>query len=376
MKICFWGNISSALNGKTHGGGELQIALLAKALAHSGNEVVVIDFNVSEDFVTPDGIKVFKIDGWDKGIPIIRTLTHRLPRLYQSLKKQKADIYYCRMRDFRHILAFRAARKVNAKFVLGLASNLDVSGFFKRMRYQYVTSPKNLWSISSSILIELVQPFLIKNADLILVQHELQKKFLLKKNITSKLLPNLFDSSSVVNSSTETSEDFIHVGSLDKRKGFIDFFKLIQKTPSYNYKIVGLPNNKATVFYYNKLKEFKNVKLLGRMTHSKAIAEIANSKALISTSPMEGFPNVFIEAWACGIPVLSLYFDPGVIEQEKLGKVANGNLEILITEMNNISKTEQFAKKAKSYIENHHCLNEAKIQEINSLFNGILNSEK
>jgi glycosyltransferase involved in cell wall biosynthesis len=376
MKICFWGNISSALNGKTHGGGELQIALLAKALANSGNEVVVVDFNVSENFITTDGIKVVSIDGWNKGIPIIRTITHRLPKLYQSLKKQKADIYYCRMRDFRHILAFRAARKVKAKFVLGLASNLDVSGFFERMKYQYITSPKNLWSISSSILIEIVQPFLIKNADLILVQHELQKKFLLKKNIPCKLLPNLFDNPNAVNSAIENSEDFIHVGSLDKRKGFIDFFKLIEKTPSHNYKIVGLPNNKATVLYYNKLKKFKNVKLLGRISHSQAIAEIANSKALISTSPMEGFPNVFIEAWACGVPVLSLYFDPGVIEEEKLGKVANGDLEALITEMNNISRTEQFSKKAKSYIEKNHCLNKAKIEEINSLFNRILNSEK
>ena len=33
MKICFWGDIAGALTGNTSGGGELQIALLAKALA-------------------------------------------------------------------------------------------------------------------------------------------------------------------------------------------------------------------------------------------------------------------------------------------------------------------------------------------------------
>lgn len=376
MKICLWGNIASALSGKTSGGGELQLALLAKALAKAGNEVIIIDYNVSEDSITTEGIKIFKIKGYNNGIRIIRSLTHRLPGLYRSLKNQKADIYYCRIRDFRHILVLCAARKVKAKFIFATASNLDVSGFFKRMKYQYLASPKNLWTISSSILIEIVQPIIIKNADFILVQHELQRKSLLKRNIISKVLPNLFDNSGYENLSEETSNDFIHVGSLDKRKGFIDFFKLIKKTPSYNYKIVGLPRDKSTFYYYNKLKEFSNVKLLGRLSHSETIAEIAKSKALISTSPMEGFPNVFIEAWACGVPVLSLYFDPGVIQKENLGEVANGNLEILIKEMGNISKSEEFSKKAKLYVEKHHLLNMRKVEEINCLFNEILKSSK
>ncbi|MGN6533348.1 MAG: glycosyltransferase family 4 protein [Ginsengibacter sp.] len=375
MKICFWGNINSALNGETHGGGELQLALLAKALANAGHEVVIIDFTVPEDLITSDGIKVYKIKGWNNGIPIIRTFTHRLPKLYNSLKDQKADVYYCRMRDFRHIFAYWAARKVKAKFVMGLASNLDVSTFFKRFKYQYVTSPKNLWNISSSILIEIIQPMLLKNADAILVQHETQRMDLLKKNIVSKVLPNLFDGCKAINSSFKASTDFIHIGRLDKRKGFIDFFKLIEKTPFYNYKIVGLPSNRATFSYYNRLKEFKNVKLLGRLKHSEVIEEIANSKALISTSPMEGFPNVFIEAWACGIPVLSLYFDPGIIEQQKLGKVANGSMEILINEMGKMTKSEEFSKKAKQYVQNNHLLNKSKIEEIDSLFTEILDSQ-
>ena len=129
MKICFWGDIAKALTGNTVGGGELQMALLAKALARGGHEVVVIDYQVKEDFITADGIKVFKIEGWNNGIRVIRSLTHRLPKLYRSLKAQKADIYYCRIRDFRHILAFWAARKVKGKFVLGLASDLDAMNF-------------------------------------------------------------------------------------------------------------------------------------------------------------------------------------------------------------------------------------------------------
>ena len=46
MKVCFWGNIANTLHGDTAGGGELQIALLAKALVKSGL-IVIIDYTIS-----------------------------------------------------------------------------------------------------------------------------------------------------------------------------------------------------------------------------------------------------------------------------------------------------------------------------------------
>ena len=175
MKICFWGNNAAALNGNTYGGGELQLAMLAKALARGGNEVVIIDYETKEDFVTEDGIKVLKIEGWNDGIHFLRLVTHRLPKLYKSLKAQKADVYYCRMRDFRHIFAFWASRKVKAKFVLGLASDLDAMNFKKRWKFNHVVSKFNLWAFSSNLLIEIIQPYLLRKADLILAQHEGQR---------------------------------------------------------------------------------------------------------------------------------------------------------------------------------------------------------
>lgn len=56
MKVCMWGNIAGALSGKTHGGGELQLSLFAKALAKTDNEVVVIDYETPESFVSKQGV--------------------------------------------------------------------------------------------------------------------------------------------------------------------------------------------------------------------------------------------------------------------------------------------------------------------------------
>jgi glycosyltransferase involved in cell wall biosynthesis len=37
---------------------------------------------------------------------------------------------------------------------------------------------------------------------------------------------------------------------------------------------------------------------------------IASSVAVVNTSVLEGMPNVFLEAWSKGKPVLTLQFDP------------------------------------------------------------------
>ena len=89
---------------------------------------------------------------------------------------------------------------------------------------------------------------------------------------------------------------------------------------------------------------------------------------------MEGFPNIFIEAWAFGVPVLSLYFDPGsVIEKENLGEVAHGNIDKLLKAMNINGYSDEFAKRAKAYVGKTHALNDRKIKEINCIFTELFN---
>jgi glycosyltransferase involved in cell wall biosynthesis len=376
MKVCFWGNIAHTLNDDTDGGGELQIALLAKALARGGDEVVILDYNTAEDFVTDDGIKVFKIDGWNDGIPAVRYLTHRLPRLYRSLKNQHADIYYCRIREFRHIVAYWAARKVGAKFILGMASDLDAMSLRMRIKNYYIpqfSSENFLWWFSSGIIDELVFPWLLRKSDVVFAQHEGQKQRLLQKGIKSILFSNLIDLSQIPVSVNQNPTDFIYVGSLDKRKGFAEFFEIIEKAPSYTFKIVGQPRDSSAAKYYEKLKSFHNVSLLGKLCHTDTLYQIASSKALISTSPMEGFPNIFIEAWACGIPVFSLYVDPGgVIKKEELGDVATGNLNLLLELIEKNDSKNDFSRRSKAYVEQNHSLSSKRIKEISKLFNEII----
>jgi glycosyltransferase involved in cell wall biosynthesis len=374
MKICFWGNVSGALKGQTEGGGELQIAFIARALASCGHEVVVVDYATKEEFTTPEGIRVYTIRGWNRGVRVLRTLTHRLPGLYATLKEQKADIYYVRIRDFRHLIAYNVSRKVNAGFVIHMAADLDIMSFGSRLKGYYLAKSANLWWFFSGLLIELVYPWLIKNADRVIVQHSGQKDILLKKNIEPIILYNLIDMTKIPSSRGKSRKDFVYVGWLDKRKGFPDFFRIIERSPQHTFKIIGPPRDETGYLYFEQLKNFSNVRLMGELSHSKTLEEISDSKALISTSPMEGFPNVFIEAWACGIPVYSLLVDPGnVIEREGLGVIAHGDPEVIIRALDEHRNTEEFTRRSLKYVERHHAINSEKIAEINRIFSELRN---
>lgn len=374
MKVCFWGKIANALLGKTYGGGELQIALLAKALTSQGHEVVVVDLDIEEGFVTDDGIRVYPVTGYNSGIKMFRTLTHRLPALYSTFVEMKADVYYCRIREYRHIIVYLATRKVKAKFIMSLASDLDILGIGKRWKHFYSSNVKDLWGVFNGVMGEIVYPFLLRKADLVLVQHDGQKEILLSKGITSKVFYNLID----VNSLKWTTDDdaassFVYVGSLDKRKGFEDFFEIVRRTPMHKYRVIGKVRDKTGNRLYRQLADFSNVKLMGKLSHADTINEISRSRALISTSPMEGFPNIFIEAWGCGVPVLSLYVDPGdVIKREGLGYVANGNLDLLIETMPSLNRSEEFSHKARTYVQTHHALTDVRMAEIKNIFDGLL----
>ena len=373
MRICFWGKIADALLGRTYGGGELQIALLAKALANLGHEVVVVDLDIEEGFVTGEGIKVYPVKGYNKGMKVFRTLTHRLPALYTVFLEVNADVYYCRIREYRHIIVYMAARKLKAKFVLALASNLDILSIRKRWKHFYSSNVKDLWGVFNGFMGEIVYPYLLRNADLVLVQHEGQRDILLKKGIASTVFYNLIDESSLkcINEA-DSDKAFVYVGSLDKRKGFEVFFEIVEKTPHHRFKVIGKVRDKTGNRLYRQLGSFKNVQLMGKLSHADTINEISRSKALISTSPMEGFPNIFIEAWGCGVPVLSLYVDPGgVIIREKLGFVAEGQIDRMIEEMDNFTSDEEFGLRARSYVHSHHALTERKMDEIRSIINRL-----
>jgi hypothetical protein len=72
-----------------------------------------------------------------------------------------------------------------------------------------------------------------------------------------------------------------------------------------------------------------NLELLDPLPHAELGTLIESVVAVVNTSVLEGMPNAFLEAWARGIPVLTLQFDPDdVVKRESLAsrRKARGSL--------------------------------------------------
>ena len=328
MKFCFIGDFSGALKGHTPGGGQLQVALLAKALALKGHEVVIVDPGSSESFITPEGVKLISVPDWDKGLRGVRLFLYRIPRLKKILLEQNADYYYVRMRTYMHLLPFWASKKTKGKFIIATACDLDVLNHFSKFKYDYKPRFNLFRFLTVDFPNDLVYNYLLKKADFVILQHSGQKINQNSAKGKIAIFPNIFDFSNIKVLENTNNEYFIHVGTLNILKGSQNLYDLINALDkNISIVIVGQPTDKKSENLYKKLQKLQNVVLKGRLNHQDTIQLIANAKALINTSNFEGFPNIFLEAWANGVPVISQNVNPGnVFNKYNVGIYCEGDL--------------------------------------------------
>jgi len=125
----------------------------------------------------------------------------------------------------------------------------------------------------------------------------------------------------------------VYVGTLTLLKGADNLYQLIKMIDKkYTIMIIGQPCDSRSKKILEQINKIENVVIKGRLSHNETIQLIANAKALINTSNYEGFPNVFLEAWATGVPVISLKVNPGnVFNKYNLGVCCESDLKKMKT---------------------------------------------
>ncbi len=356
MKFCFFGNISNSLQGQTKGGGELQIALLAKALVLKGHEVVIIDPYAVKSFTTEEGIQLLNVPAWNKGIRGIRLFQYRIPALYKLLKTQMADYYYVRMRSYMHLLTYKAAQRNGAKFIIGLAHDLDVASFSEKFKYEYKPKFNLINFLTLWLPSDIVFNYLLRKADHITLQHIGQQPSSPSVQKKAQIFPTIFYYNSKPVVGNKVNDYFIHVGSMTILKGTANLHELVKIIGTKSkVVIVGQPCDNKSEEIYKSLAKMDNVILKGRLDHAETMRLISNASALISTSNYEGFPNIFLEAWSAGIPVISLKVNPGnVIDKYQLGFFCDGDLNRMKEIMDSNEARNMDKQKLISYVSEHH----------------------
>ncbi len=104
-----------------------------------------------------------------------------------------------------------------------------------------------------------------------------------------------------------------------------------------------------------QLKTLPNVDYRGHVAPEDTLKVISDASLLLSTSDGEGFPSVFLEAWAAGTPVVSIQIDPdNKILDYGLGEVP-GSLEGTVNAVRSLmaspERREEMGMKARRHVE-------------------------
>jgi glycosyltransferase involved in cell wall biosynthesis len=357
--VCFVApNAYSALSGRadlSHGGGaERQQVLLAEELVRRGHRVsfVVLDHGQPKDEEIR-GVRILKCYRQDRGIRGVRFLHPRLTGLWCAMARADADVYYQRSAEAETGLVAQWCRQHARAFIFAAASDTDCSARLPLI-------PR--WSE------RLLFRWGLRCAHAVIVQTSVQQEMMMAEfGIPSAVVRSCFAWPSSAEHPLPGQpgggerKNILWAGRLSEEKRPEWVIRLARELPGHRFDIVG-PCGVDAAYGRRVVAEIEslpNARWHGYVPHHRMSEMYRNARVLLCTSPAEGFPNVFLEAWSCGTGVLSTIDPDGVIDRFQTGKVAAG-FEDLKHHLLTLDERRHFwaaaAIRGQQYVQSHHAV--------------------
>jgi glycosyltransferase involved in cell wall biosynthesis len=321
IKICFVsGNIYPLLIETTDvqivGGAEVQQYLIGTALPRQ-------EFSVS--FITEDFGQGAEIQAGEIKILAYSFGKNKLKQaftLWKAMQRADADIYYVRSLPKFGRLIFIFCRINRRKLVNGLASNTEI---FPRQQSKWI----------DNILYQ-IQNGWRASANWVVAQTEFQAKMLKTYwNTQSSVIPNVIRVESKPKAiNLNRPLNVLWVGRLDPVKRIEILAEIVSKMPEIQFTVVGGANRNLEAYYDHareQMTSHQNVQWNGYVPYNQVEDFFDQADILLHTGENgEGFPNVFLQAWSKGIPVISMESNPDeVINRFNLGFCSNSTADII-----------------------------------------------
>ena len=326
MRVCLvtahLGNAFHASNPINVRGAEVQYLLLAHALAERFDVHIVTSPPDNDGPVElPAGFRVHFVD------PAWRNVKGRLPRarLYakafrQALAQADADVYMQTILSLDTLLTQRFCRRAQRAFVYHWASDADVDRLTKPGRRL------TAWAYSRAR----------KSASHQVCQTRTQHALLTgREQARASVVPNLLDTRLQWTPDAGRHDQVLWLGAIGpgfKRPDL--FLDLAEALPHRAFRMVGVLQGPDAFVQGVKTRaeRLANLEFVGFVASRKDLpAQYAAARCHVSLSDYEGFANTFLEAFASGVPVVSLNADPNdLLEGAGAGRCARGNFASMV----------------------------------------------
>lgn len=236
---------------------------------------------------------------------------------YQIYEDVAADIYcvFGTKPLGSEVAAYCKAR--NKKFILFGASDRN----FTTLNVDDVYKDRDEVSVRATTMI-------IESADLIIAQTQQQAE-LINNNFdrNAKIVTNPIDLETAA--SPHKTGYALWVGKSDEKKNPNLLLSIAKHIPNMSFIMI-LNNTNQELFDQCVAQCLNNVEIIESVSFSDIEQYFAGATVLINTSPMEGFPNTFLQAGKYKVPILSYQVNPDdYITTWNCGVVANRDDSIM-----------------------------------------------
>jgi glycosyltransferase involved in cell wall biosynthesis len=261
--------------------------------------------------VTIDGVTVLRAHKPTAGLPVLRFLHPRLTSMWQAMKRADADIYYQRSASALTGFVVAFARTHGRKSLYAAASDADFHAGLPQITYARDRSLFR-WGL--------------RHADAVVVQNAAQLSAC--RSIFSRDATLIANCYPLCGESAQHDGHVLWAGSVRANKNPLDLIGLAQACPALRFRVVGDGDPALMDSLRHAATQLRNIEVIGFVPFVDVEKHFDGAFALVNTSPAEGFPNTFLQAWSRGIPTVS-YVGPGVrIEGRPVGKTGNTTDEL------------------------------------------------
>jgi glycosyltransferase involved in cell wall biosynthesis len=344
---------------KVFGGAEVDLYFLATELAKDESfsaSFITADYG-QENFETINNVRIIKSVDFNKN-PLSGAA-----RVWRAMHAADAQIYFHEAPSWGTFLIALFCKLNKRVFIYRTASRRESDGTF--FRQKPFAGRAFRWSLRS--------------AAQVIVQNQTDKENLTRTTgISSIVIPNAHH----LPSSPEVKRDIIlWVGRSVSIKRPELFIKLARHTPDEKFTMIcqeatGDKNYRDLLAEADKID---NLQFIEEVPFAEITSYFQRAKVFVNTSDSEGFPNTFIHACNCTVPILSLNVNPdGFINTYNCGICCDGDWLQMVDSLKVILKDDrrlEMGSNGKKYVTEHHDVTRI-INRYKELFKQLVNRRR